>query len=460
MKVSKIPLKDIILNTLVHKKKGRSKVRGIIGFILMVFAVILTLVSGTDSTSNSLSILLVIISNIMLVPYYTAIFLAILKNIYTYIFGNEGVLAVKNLKENKSIMNNISMLIIGISSLLLINITSFHTLNDIVNFFETSLHYDIYLYSSSFNKTVEPSIRKIDGIVDTMGVYSASGVELKGKNQSIGTLEGVNINKIQEFMNLEFMQGEADSILTELESGRNIIMCNMLKSTFGVKLGDTITLRLGSKDRDYKIAGFLNSMMMGGNYAIISERFFKQDAEPQSYSYFAVKTNKDADKVLALAKNKLIRKKTSGLTVSETMEMVKNQNQQIFMMMNGFTFMTIVISIFGVLNNLIISFIERRRTFAILRSVGMSKFQILKMVFIEAFTSGIIGGIVGVITGFVLIWITSLMMKEYAINIPLALPVNMVIIALFSAVFITLAASLTPALKTSKLNIIQMLKYE
>ncbi len=50
------------------------------------------------------------------------------------------------------------------------------------------------------------------------------------------------------------------------------------------------------------------------------------------------------------------------------------------------------IGIFGVLNNFLISFMERKRYLAIYRSVGMSREQIVKMVFIEGLSGGIIGG--------------------------------------------------------------------
>ena len=57
--------------------------------------------------------------------------------------------------------------------------------------------------------------------------------------------------------------------------------------------------------------------------------------------------------------------------------------------MRGFSLLALVIGIFGVFNNLIISFLERQRSIAMLRSIGMSKRQSIKMFFIEALTGGL-----------------------------------------------------------------------
>lgn len=89
--------------------------------------------------------------------------------------------------------------------------------------------------------------------------------------------------------------------------------------------------------------------------------------------------------------------------------------------MRGFSLLALLIGIFGVFNNLIISFLERRRSLAVLRSVGMSKNQALKMFFIEALTGGLIGGIIGALCGYILISISPLILRAIAglLGIPL-----------------------------------------
>lgn len=129
-------------------------------------------------------------------------------------------------------------------------------------------------------------------------------------------------------------------------------------------------------------------------------------------------------------------------------------------MINAFAILAMLIGIIGVVNNLVISFIERQQSIAILRSIGMSKRQVLGMIFIEALGSGLIGAIGGIIGGILV------MLNMDAVLSALNLPVKMEIIPqlfisyLVGGALITLIGSILPAKRSSKLQIIEAIKYE
>ena len=60
--------------------------------------------------------------------------------------------------------------------------------------------------------------------------------------------------------------------------------------------------------------------------------------------------------------------------------MTQESNASMMSMISLFAILAMVIGVVGVVNNLMISFIERRQNIAMLRSIGMSKFQVLKMI--------------------------------------------------------------------------------
>jgi len=124
--------------------------------------------------------------------------------------------------------------------------------------------------------------------------------------------------------------------------------------------------------------------------------------------------------------------------------------------------MALVICVFGVFNNLIISFIDRKRSLAIMRSVGMNKRQTLKMIFIEAFTGGLIGGLIGIIIGLLLVMNVEKVIEALGGSIKDFIQISWISLAasMAAGVVITIAASVGPALKSSKLNIIEAVKYE
>lgn len=94
------------------------------------------------------------------------------------------------------------------------------------------------------------------------------------------------------------------------------------------------------------------------------------------------------------------------------------------------------------------------------RSVGMSRKQIVSMIFIESLTGGLIGGVVGAIGGILMVSIVPYVMKAIDMSIPIHYSPGSVFTGIIAGTIITLVASISPAIKSSKLNIIEAVKYE
>jgi len=135
-------------------------------------------------------------------------------------------------------------------------------------------------------------------------------------------------------------------------------------------------------------------------------------------------------------------------------------NNQIFMLLKGFSFVAMVIGIFGILNNFIVSMLSRKRNFAMMRSVGMSKSQTVKILSVEAICSGLVGGIAGVISGIAFLIITGFILKAMDLPVGIHYSIDMMIIGIISGSIISLLSNLIPSIKTSKMNIIEAIKYE
>ncbi|MCX7843042.1 MAG: ABC transporter permease [Clostridia bacterium] len=464
LKVSKIPVKDIVLNKIQTQSKRHGVWSLLSGLVLLAAALFLPpLTSGNIGLPvNSMCILGGVAAVIYLIPHTTKLFVLLFEKIYSFVFGNEGVLAAKNIRSNKNILNNISLLAIGISSLLAINIVSKSSIMEIINYFEHGTKYDVFFSVTQADRAFELSLRSVEGVTAAKGFLNARGVEVKGSGQIIENIEGADKDSFLEYFNILLDGGREETIkkFREIDSDRNIIITGMLKNKLGVNTGDTITLRLPSGDRDYKVLGIWDTMMYGGNYAIVAERFLKIDFGEKYYKYIAIKTNKDPEQLLQHLKDKYAKYGAGGLTTNEVMDMLVKSNAQIFDVLNGFSVLTALIGVIGVFNNLIISFIERKRSFAVMRSVGMSKVQIVKMIFVEAFTGGLIGGVGGVLGGILQINVMYYMMRIIVSSVQMKYSVWTLMGSLMAGVLITLAASVGSAMKSSKLNIIEAIKYE
>lgn len=461
-KISKIPVKDIILNS-IEKKHIKSKIKLLISIVAISMAVVAPqlIPSGQGIVSLiflTICMIMSIVSIILLVPYLTNIFVKIFERIYFILFHNEGVLAAKNLKDNKSTFTNISLLAIGISSILMINIVSFSVSKEVGNVY-SDLNFDIWLTNYHSNRNFEKILNTVDGVESICGVYEINNVEIMNKNSKILVLNGIDKNTYSDFWNIH-IEGNENELLKDLDNGRNLLLSKSLKEKFGIEKGGLLELNMKSGIKSYKIIGFFNTLMNNGNYAVISDKYLKADAKLSYYSQFYIKTTKTPTEVTQNIKNRFPRISMYISTMDEMERLNVQSNDQMFTILNGFSVMSLIIGIFGVLNNFILSFIERKRWLAVFRSLGMNKHQIIKMLFIESLTCGLIGGIIGAITGLILVKNVSYILV--AINLPVSMHLSpvMFINSILGGMLITFLANISPAIKSSRLNIIDAIKYE
>jgi len=457
-----IPIKDIVLDSMEKKvKKKRWKI--ILGVLFLTVSI-----AGPVITPKNMEIpvdivcmFLLVPAVVMIMPYVTNSFLKVFKDVYSGVFGNEGILAAQSLRDNKNNLNNIILLGMSISVMLMIATLSQSIVNDTVNYYK-DCKYDITFWSWPMDRSTESRLLSVDGVLDTYGEYQKYGdIQVVGKNAEIRGILGVNKAKTLDYLVLD-IEGEAEKLIEELDEGRNIIITNIFKDEYGIEKGDYLKLKTERDTLDYKVAGFVESNRFDGKYALIGERYLKSDMSVKQYSNIYIKTNKDPEEVVANIQEKFKSKNPWIRSMKEMMKENMESNSKILGIFKGFGIMSLVICIFGVFNNLIISFIDRKRSLAIMRSVGMNKKQTVKMIFIEAFTGGLIGGLMGIITGLLLVMNIYKLIEAIGGSMKDFIQISWIslVASIAAGVAITVAASVGPALRSSKLNIIEAIRYE
>lgn len=456
LKISKVPVKEIIFNS-INKSGKRKHWKPVVGFLLIAGGVFLPpfIPFRLFLPVSLVLIFATIIGFIYLTPALTNLFLRVFGRVYLHIFGNEGVLAAKNLRGNKGILNNISLLAVGISCLLMINTLSFSVAKEITDFYRDS-RFAIWFAIPRANRETETLLHRVDGVEGACGIFTANYIEVANRQDRINLIYGVNKNQFADYWDFDL----ESMLLDELDSGRNIIITNTLRERLQVRKGDHLLLKTNRGERNYRIIGFFDSLMWNGSFALIAERYLKMDMNKRYYDQIFIKTGKDPDLVAAALKKRFARWNPYIMTSREMKANDMQSNASMFNVMIGFSLLALTIGIFGVFNNLIISFLERRRALAILRSVGMSKRQSLKIFFIEALTGGLIGGIIGAQCGYLLLLLSPLVLKGIGANISIHHSVSFYLSAIGLGIIITIAASTSPAFKSSKQNLVEAIKYE
>jgi putative ABC transport system permease protein len=120
--------------------------------------------------------------------------------------------------------------------------------------------------------------------------------------------------------------------------------------------------------------------------------------------------------------------------------------------------LSVLVSMFGVINTIVLSVFERTREIGMLRAVGMSRRQVRRMVRHESIVTVLIGAALGMAVGIFLAALTSSALSKY--GLVFALPYKSLTAFVVVAILAGMLAAILPARRASKLNVLEALQYE
>ncbi len=118
--------------------------------------------------------------------------------------------------------------------------------------------------------------------------------------------------------------------------------------------------------------------------------------------------------------------------------------------------LSVVVSLFGIINTLVLTVFERTREIGMLRAVGMTRRNIRTMIRHEAVITAALGGVIGIALGIVL----GGLLAARVDFIIFTLPVGQLIGFAIATIVVGLLAAIFPARRAARLNVLEALQYE
>jgi putative ABC transport system permease protein len=120
--------------------------------------------------------------------------------------------------------------------------------------------------------------------------------------------------------------------------------------------------------------------------------------------------------------------------------------------------LSVVVSLFGIVNTMALAVFERTREIGMLRAVGMTRRQARRMIRHEAMITSLLGAALGLPVGIALAGLAVRGLSSYglALSVPFGALLTFVILALVVGVL----AAVLPARRAGKLNVLAALQYE
>ena len=119
---------------------------------------------------------------------------------------------------------------------------------------------------------------------------------------------------------------------------------------------------------------------------------------------------------------------------------------------------SVVVSLFGMVNTLVLSVFERTRELGMLRTIGMTRRQARRMIRHESIITALIGAALGLPLGIFLSALVTQALSKY--DVGMSVPVDTLVVFTVVGVLAGMAAAILPARRASRLNVLEALHYE
>jgi len=232
----------------------------------------------------------------------------------------------------------------------------------------------------------------------------------------------------------------------------------------GLGVGDPITLRGPSGTRRTRVAGIVDTVVFGGQTVSMSLGTLRGVYGVTAASELALKATAAAARpVLRQRVDRIVRHDYPNLAVLSNDELkskVEDQVNQQFGIFYAIVGVAIFASLFGIVNTLTMSVIERTREIGVLRALGASRWQVRRSIADESLVIGLIGALLGIAVGTGLGYALLQGLSSGIPGVEYRPPVSTMVFVSIAGIVLGLIASILPARRAARLDVIRAISYE
>ena len=458
LRITGIPIRNIILND-IHKSQSRRSKLWVVGLILMVLCAIVPqflkigitgMIIATTAATGALT------GMIPLVSFLTRKLSRLAEKVSFLRY--EIVLGLRNLSDHKSLLNNIQLFAAAIAIVAFMSSIFSSMTNDLIMAFERYTKYDIQLVLRHTDTQTLTRISEMEGVQGCAGSY-VTDADIPNHQTFFNMLYGIDDARFFDYKIVKQLDANREAV-ENLNSGKNIITTNILRDKLGLKKGDPLFVRFGSREVKYTITGFVDTNLGIGHVGYISADNYKEDMGVSYYTEIYIKTNSDPDMV----KNNILRTLTKDVMSIETKQELRAANSDkvdpMFNAIRVYSYIALLVGLIGIVNNLAASFLQRKRDLAMLRSIGMSQKSLNRMLISEAVGSGLLGILFGLLTAVIMASSIPSIVSIFWGKVTAVLPLTQMAVMGAAGILAMLAIAAVPVVEGNKLSIIESIKYE
>jgi ABC-type antimicrobial peptide transport system permease subunit len=320
---------------------------------------------------------------------------------------------------------------------------------------EDAVSADYVITSKSGFDTIPASVGS--AVARAPGVQSVSAVR---QDQAKAFGDEIVVNgvapRFTDTVELNFQQG-TNAVVPRLGASGAIVQ-KEFADDHGLRIGSALTLTTSAgKPVAVHIAGIYDPKAQLTGQVVLSQAAFDARFPRPSDLFVFVRTANGTNAQTAAAIDRAVAgfPEVTAHTRSEWIDFRGKDMQQFLMLLYVLLALSVVVSLFGMVNALVLTVFERTREIGMMRAVGMTRRQVRRMVRHESIITALIGAGLGLPLGLAVAAAMS-----GALHAPFVLPIESLVIFTIVAILAGVLAAIGPARRASKLNVLEALHYE
>ena len=372
--------------------------------------------------------------------------------------GMTGRLGQENAKRNpRRTSSTAAALMIGLGLVVFVSVFMTTLKASASETLDETLRADFILSASGF-QPFSPSVARDLSERDEFAAVSPfrqAGVKIGG---GLTFLAGVDEDTIDRVISVPMEEGSTSALA---EPGTVLIYKGIaLARSLGV--GDQLPVSFArTGTQRLEIVGVYTDNRLLGDYTTSLEEYEENVAEQLDFLVFVRK----ADGV-PLQQARTVLDEIAGafpnIEIDDQAEFKEQQNRlidQVFGVVLVLLVLSVIISSFGIANTLALSIYERIRELGLLRAVGMQRRQLGWMIVIEAVIVSLLGAVLGISIGILFGWAMQQALADLGVR-AFAVPWDLLVVFAIVAALLGLLASIAPAIRASRIKVLEAISYE
>lgn len=418
---------------------------------------------------GSLTVFMMFTGITLVIPATVTIWEKLTRPVMHIFYGSSGTIGSRNIERSKVRTTlTVAALLIGVAMIITVRLMTAAFSVDLSEWIDAYLGGDIYVHSSiPLRAGLAQQLSGIPGVAAATPIHYYP-VEFQGTDAKLEelTIMAVDPPTYLRVTNFVFNNSDADeaTALSKLNKGGVVLISSVISEKYGLVAGDSIWLKTNSGLKPFEVAEVVVDFFNSGMVITGSRHDLRRHFRTDDVTMVLIKVDESAEVsnvIEAIDASYGKRYRLSMESNTAIRESVSTLMDTAFSLFDVMGVLSVLVASLGVVNTLTMNIMERTQEIGMLRAIGMTRGQVIKMVLAEAGLMGVIGGIVGLVFGILLsrIFLAGMSaMSGYSLEF--IVPFEAIILGLVVALLVSQIAAIQPSRKAAKTNVLEAIHYE